>query len=375
MMRGLVRRRTLEEEEESVFVTMTDMTISFLLIVMILLAFFATQLSSQDTVPREQFNIVLNNLRTARAEIRRLEAEREAAIRERDVARNERDAAIFERDEAINERDAAIFERDAVIDERDRLRAENADRLARIRELEALVDRLQRDLAAVTAERDELLERLSQLQQINPLETYLAQAIEQRRAILIELRERLLIEFPDLQVVISPEQDALRFQGEGLFRSGSSQLATRQRQIVETMGRLLDEILVCFTLGHRATRGDGCESGDALIEAVQIEGHTDSDGSDLNNLRLSTDRANATLLVMLDEDRTILAHQNLRGQPVMSVSGYGEMRPIETNATTEGKAANRRIDLRIIMYAPSTVEEVEEIGRRLDALRTAGGSE
>ena len=78
---------------------------------------------------------------------------------------------------------------------------------------------------------------------------------------------------------------------------------------------------------------------------------------------------------MLDEDRTILAHQNLRRQPVMSVSGYGEMRPIETNETTEGKSANRRIDLRIIMYAPSTVEEVAEVGRRLDALRAAGGSE
>lgn len=353
-MRGLVRRRTQEDEEESVFVTMTDMTISFLLIVMILLAFFATQLSSQDTVPRDQFNVILNDLREARADIRRLEAERDAAR------------------EAL---DAAISERNAAIEERDRLRAENADLLARIRELEALVDQLQRDLDAVTAERDDLLERLSRLQQINPLEAYLAQAIEQRREILIELRERLLIEFPDLQVVISAEQDALRFQGEGLFRSGSSQLEPRQRQIVDTMGRLLDEILVCFTLGDRANRGPGCDSGNALIEAVQIEGHTDTDGSDLNNLRLSTDRANATLLVMLDEERTILAHENLRGQPVMSVSGYGEMRPIETNATTEGKAANRRIDLRIIMYAPSTVEEVEEIGRRLDALRAAGGSE
>ena len=360
-MRGIVRRRTQEEEEESVFVTMTDMTISFLLIVMILLAFFATQLSSQDTVPREQFNIILNDLRAARADIRRLEAERDAAVADRDAAR-----------EAL---DAAIAERDAAILERNQLREANAFLLNRITELEVLVDQLQRDLEDVRAERDELLERLARLQQVNPLEAYLAQAIEQRREILIELRERLLIEFPDLQVVISPEQDALRFQGEGLFRSGSSQLETRQRRIVETMGRLLDEILVCFTLGDRATRGEECDSGNALIEAVQIEGHTDTDGSDLNNLRLSTDRANATLLVMLDDDRTILAHENLRGQPVMSVSGYGEMRPIETNETTEGKAANRRIDLRIIMYAPSTVEEVEEIGRRLDALRAAGGDE
>lgn len=284
-MRRLERNRARAEEEESVFVTMTDMTISFLLIIMILLAFFATQLNDDETVP------------------------------------------------------LTAYER--VRQERDDLRVENQDLRASVQVLEA----------------------------------YLSQAINQRREILVELRDRLLIEFPELQVVISPEQDALRFQGEGLFRSGSSQLEPRQRAIVETMGRLLDEILICFTLGERAERGPDCESGNALIEAVQIEGHTDSDGSDLNNLRLSTDRANATLLVMLDEDRTILAHQNLRGQPVMSVSGYGEMRPIEPNETTEGKAANRRIDLRIIMYAPSTVEEVEEVGRRLDALRASGGSE
>lgn len=353
-MRGLVRNRTQAEEEESVFVTMTDMTISFLLIIMILLAFFATQLSSDDTVPRQQYERVLTDLREARAGILQLELERDAAIKERD---------------------AAIAQREVALAEQDRLQAENDRQRTQITELEAEIARLQAELAEVRVERDALLERLSQLQQINPLEAYLAQAIEQRREILIELRERLMVEFPDLQVVVSPEQDALRFQGEGLFQSGSSQLEPRQRQIVETMGRLLDDILICFTLGDRATRGLDCDSGNALIEAVQIEGHTDTDGSDLNNLRLSTDRANATLLVMLDEDRTILAHENLRGQPVMSVSGYGEMRPIAPNDTVEQKAVNRRIDLRIIMYAPSTVEEVEEIGRRLDVLRMAGDVE
>jgi chemotaxis protein MotB len=75
---------------------------------------------------------------------------------------------------------------------------------------------------------------------------------------------------------------------------------------------------------------------------------------------------------MFDDDRSILQHLNLRGQPVMSVAGYGEMRPIASNETTEGKASNRRIDLRIIMYAPSTIEEVEEVTTRLDALRNQG---
>lgn len=346
-MRRLERNRARAEEEESVFVTMTDMTISFLLIIMILLAFFATQLNDDETVPLTAYERVRQERDDLRIENQDLRASLEALQAE--LA-------------------SVTAERDQLREETAELRSENEALQAQIAELEAEIARLEREI-------ERLLAEIERLQVVNPLEAYLSQAIDQRREILVELRDRLLVEFPELQVVISPEQDALRFQGEGLFRSGSSRLEPRQRQIVETMGLLLDEILVCFTLGERAERGPDCESGDALIEAVQIEGHTDSDGSDLNNLRLSTDRANATLLVMLDEDRTILAHENLRGQPVMSVSGYGEMRPIETNETTDGKAANRRIDLRIIMYAPSTVEEVEEVGRRLDALRAAGGDQ
>lgn len=346
-MRRLERNRARAEEEESVFVTMTDMTISFLLIIMILLAFFATQLNNDETIPLTAYERVRQERDELRVENRDLQASVE--VLEAELARVRSDLEVV------------TAERDRLRDDLDQLREENEALQAQISDLEDEIARLEQEI--------------ERLRVVNPLEAYLSEAIDQRREILVELRNRLLVEFPELQVVISPEQDALRFQGEGLFRSGSSQLQLRQRAIVETMGRLLDEILVCFTLGERAVRGEACDSGNALIEAVQIEGHTDSDGSDLNNLRLSTARANETLFVMLDENRTILAHQNLRGQPVMSVSGYGEMRPIETNETTEGKAANRRIDLRIIMYAPSTVEEVEEVGRRLDALRAARVSE
>ena len=420
-MRRLERNRARGEEEESVFVTMTDMTISFLLIIMILLAFFATQINSDETVPisvyksayktvrqeRDGFRQERNELRINNQELRSKVADLEAqlvdvasALKAITAERNRlsdklkqlslenqdlRSTVATIKAELTRFRsklDAVTVERDRLQSELHQLRNENNKLLARILVLEENLDQIKlenKELRSLNNQLDKEIERLQEqiarLQEVTPLEAYLSQAIDQRREILVELRNRLLIEFPDLKVVISPEQDALRFQGEGLFGSGSSELQLRQRGIVETMGRLLDEILVCFTLGERAQRGPDCDSGDALIEAVQIEGHTDSDGSDLINLHLSTDRANETLLVMLDENQTILSHQNLRGQPVMSVSGYGEMRPIETNETTEGKAANRRIDLRIIMYAPSTVEEVEKVGRQLNTLRAAGGSE
>ena len=49
----------------------------------------------------------------------------------------------------------------------------------------------------------------------------------------------------------------------------------------------------------------------------------------------------------------LVAHLNFRGQPVLSVAGYGKMRPVAGNDTPAGRATNRRIDLRIIMYTPS----------------------
>lgn len=323
-MRRLGRNRAQAEEEESVFVTMTDMTISFLLIIMILLAFFATQLNTDDTVPLSAY---------------------ERVKQERDLLR------------------AAV----------DRLEAENETLRIRVSDLEAENERLREELEALQAE----LERLQRLREVNQLEAYLLEAKEQRDIILEQLQARLLIKFPELKDVISIERDALRFRGDGLFSPGQSTLPTNSDQLkfVQEMGRILDDIFICFTLGVRAERGLDCESGNALIEAVQIEGHTDSDPGRIDNITLSTNRASETFFAIRKEVPGILTHENLRGQPVMSVSGYGEMRPIETNDTVDGKAANRRIDLRIIMYTPSTVEEVEQVGRRLDALRNAGGVE
>ena len=68
---------------------------------------------------------------------------------------------------------------------------------------------------------------------------------------------------------------------------------------------------------------------------VEIGGHTDTDGDDASNLKLSDARANAvkTQLVSMGIDATRL-----------STKGYGETMPIGDNKTFEGKAQNRRVE-------------------------------
>lgn len=380
-MRLFRKKQVQAAEEESVFVTMTDLTISFLLIVMILLAFFAILVDREDTVTLERYEQVKN--------------ERDAALTERDLLLTEVErhlARIRYLEDRVRFLEAALA---STTLERDRLLRENEENLVLIRKLKEEVAWLRQQLAIVTAKLDALkaeLEKLKQMQRVNPLEAYQSRAAVERRIILIKLKNQLKDEFPDLKVEISQEGDALRFRGEapplseerllveselpveGLFRSGKFELEDPERKIVEALGSFVHKILPCYTFGSRELFGPDCNRGNALIDAVHIEGHTDSDGEDVYNLGLSTDRANETFITMLGKEPDILAHENIRGQPVMSVSGYGEMRPITTNKTEEEKASNRRIDLRISMYSPISVEKLEELDLMIDQRRQAGAS-
>lgn len=212
----------------------------------------------------------------------------------------------------------------------------------------------------VVRERDELREKLRLLAE-RPVEKYLATVAQQRQLILKDLQAKLKTDFPDLQVVISEEMDALRFKGDGLFKTGSSELRPDKRHIVESIATHLGEVLPCYTLGARSSWDAHCNAPGAVIEAVLIEGHTDSDGQDNSNVTLSTNRANETFFAMTKHEPSLVDHLNERTQPVLSVAGYGRMRPVAPNATPEGKATNRRIDLRIIMYTPRTLDDIRRV--------------
>lgn len=67
----------------------------------------------------------------------------------------------------------------------------------------------------------------------------------------------------------------------------------------------------------------------------EIGGHTDSDGDDASNLKLSQDRADAV--------KAKLAILGIDGSRFVS-RGYGETKPIGDNKTFEGKADNRRVE-------------------------------
>ena len=71
---------------------------------------------------------------------------------------------------------------------------------------------------------------------------------------------------------------------------------------------------------------------------ISISGHTDSVASDAYNLKLSRSRAT--------EVRDYLIGYGIDGSR-LDAAGYGESRPVATNATEEGRELNRRVEFRI----------------------------
>ncbi|MFM9827287.1 MAG: OmpA family protein [Sphingomonas sp.] len=72
---------------------------------------------------------------------------------------------------------------------------------------------------------------------------------------------------------------------------------------------------------------------------VDVYGHTDSTGSDAYNLDLSVRRATAVA--------DYLSSHNVQAARI-GTRGFGETQPITSNDTEDGKAANRRVEIKIV---------------------------
>src|SRR5712691_8619559 len=83
---------------------------------------------------------------------------------------------------------------------------------------------------------------------------------------------------------------------------------------------------------------------DAPGVTVRVEGHTDNVGSRGRNLKLSQRRADAV--------KEFLVRQGVLRSRIVS-EGFGPTRPIAPNTNRAGRAANRRVEFRIVEPAPA----------------------
>lgn len=179
---------------------------------------------------------------------------------------------------------------------------------------------------------------------------------EARSDLVIELEQRLRDR--GLPVIVEPEKGILRLPEDILFGSGQASLNRDGLEAVSIVAEELSAVLPCYAFPRSAA---DCSPSPHRIEAIFVEGHTDSDrmsgrGLIRDNLDLSAIRATNTFRALVAAQPDLLTFRNAPGDeasPILSVSGYGPSRPVAVESNEENKARNRRIDLRFLMAPPS----------------------
>jgi flagellar motor protein MotB len=198
-------------------------------------------------------------------------------------------------------------------------------------------------------------------EQLTKTTDQLTSAERTRSAILFQLEEYLKAK--GVKVEIDTETGVLRLPDEILFDSAHAEVKPEGVVALGHLANGLMLILPCYTNG--VEKPADCPSDPHMVESVFIEGHTDTDkllphAGLTDNWDLSVLRATNTYR-QLTGMRTELSalcilQQGVTCNPVLSVSGYADRRPVAPGADEAAKRRNRRIDLRILMATPKSAD-------------------
>ena len=187
-------------------------------------------------------------------------------------------------------------------DDRGNLQETLAERRATIDRLRTVVDSLDARLADLEQREQTMTARLQQKRE--------------REETMNEIRGNFTENEAD--VLVRGNELIVRMQGLN-FPVGSSEIRPANFALLTKLQRVIREF------------PDG---------SVTVSGHTDARGNDDTNQNLSEERAQAVR-------EYLLANMNVEASRIRAV-GYGESQPIATNDTPEGRALNRRTEIKIV---------------------------
>jgi len=144
--------------------------------------------------------------------------------------------------------------------------------------------------------------------------------LNQERAARQQAEQRAAAAISSLEQIARVKEEArgtvITLEGAVLFVTGKSELAPLAQQKLTEVAKALNDI--------------------DPSKRIVVEGHTDSRGSDEDNLALSQRRATTV--------RDYLVSQGVAEDRITAV-GRGETQPLASNDTTEGRANNRRVEI------------------------------
>jgi len=270
----------------------------------------------------------------ARDVMRMSQVARDLAIEREDQARidNERQERIRRLEEARAQAEAAKAEAERIKLEADRARAEAELAKARAESAQAEAVKAERAAAAERANREQA-SREAESQRLAAERAQAEARAETERARAETERAKLAAE------EAKRERDAAL---QKLYVSLSEILDTKR----ETRGFIVNLGDVLFDTGRATLKPAAREKLSKLAGillaypgqlTLEIEGHTDSVGSDDLNNKLSQNRAQSV--------NDYLTSAGVKTERIKAVQGFGKTKPIATNDTAAGRQMNRRVEV------------------------------
>ena len=169
----------------------------------------------------------------------------------------------------------------------------------------------------------------------------------------VEANQARIAELGDDVSAANSAAKAAQQTGDQAMARGNEAMKSVEEAKALATGKLVLEVTVtddvsAFTVNKWNLSDDAMSALDGLAQKVlgmsrrlylEIEGHTDSSGTEKWNMELGWRRA-----------ETVRHYLNERGVPLyaMSTISYGESKPAADNSTRDGRSQNRRVIVRVL---------------------------
>jgi len=201
-------------------------------------------------------------------------------------------------------------------------------------------DKLLADQKALISDQEDYLKAASQ--ELLAMRSQMQTIAVLRLSILEQIRDSMARVMGDAAKVSIGSNGSIILSESILFDWGSSEIKEDAYPALDQLARVFREFLAN-------------DENAKYVDSIVISGHTDSSGTAQTNRELSTARANAVLGYLLSYDDGPLDDY----AQYFCAAGYGMTRPVASNATEAGRAANRRIEISIILRDDTVMEIVE----------------
>ena len=280
---------------------------------------------------RSQLNEKREEVRAAEEQLRQKQTEldnKQAELSQTQTELSQTQTALSQTQTALDSKQAELSQTQAALDSK---QTELGQKQA---ELDSQNAQLSAQSATITAQEAQIEDMRRQMNALAVL----------RLSIVEQIRDSMVATIGDSSKVSIGESGNIILNEGILFDSGKFDIKPEAEPALD----LLIDVFYRFLSD---------ENNRSYVESIVISGHTDSDGSDASNRELSTNRANAVLGYLLTGKGGKL---NVYAD-YFCAAGYGETRPIASNYTPEGKAANRRIEISITLKDDSIMALVESL--------------